>query len=230
MIAVVRNDPLVPAGTLARVLDETGLSWVLVQADQGEALPGPEGFSALVVLGGTQCALDEEGFPFLPAVKALIRDAVRQGRPFMGICLGGQMAAEALGGRVVQNGCEELGAGQIRLTREGARDPLFNGLPDPFPAFFWHRDSLVPPPGSVLLAGSDACPHQAFRFGDLAYGLQFHPEVTPEIVSVWSRPSGRESHFVADFERGRAEFDRQNRRLLANFLQMARSHRAGRGR
>ena len=114
--------------------------------------------------------------PFLHDLKSFIRRVVADGTPYLGICLGGQLLAAALGARVVSNRWEELGSLPVTLTAEGCCDSLFAGMPVEFDTFQWHHDSFDIPEGGVLLASSAACPHQAFRMGKYAWGVQFHPE------------------------------------------------------
>jgi GMP synthase-like glutamine amidotransferase len=132
---------------------------------------------------------EEEAHPFLRGEDAFIRQALSQSVPFLGICLGGQLLAKALGGRVVRNPVKEIGWHGIELDQQGQRDPLFAGLPDRFTVFQWHGDTFSLPNGTSRLARSQACENQAFRygFGGIAYALQFHLEVTPPMIGQWAR-------------------------------------------
>lgn len=183
MLHIIQNDPEVPPGILTEYL---AVPPVLCRADQGEQLPALGRISALIVLGGAMGAHDDVRHPFLTDLKQLIRDLVFAGKPYLGICLGGQLLAAALGAQVVASRWEELGTLHVQLTAAGRSDLLFQGIPERFTTFQWHHDSFDLPEGAVLLASSTACPHQAFRVGANAWGLQFHPEVTEQIIRSWS--------------------------------------------
>lgn len=145
-------------------------------------LPALEDFDWLVVMGGTMGAYEEEQFPWLRGEKALIRAAVDAGKTVLGICLGSQLIASALGARVYPAGHREIGWWPVRKLAGAAGHPLFGLLPEEFTAFHWHGDTFELPAGAVLLAASAGCRHQAFSLGERVLGLQFHFEVTPAAV------------------------------------------------
>jgi GMP synthase-like glutamine amidotransferase len=225
MLYIVQNDEDVPPGNLLESLPEP---YRLLHPCRGETLPDPAAVTALIVLGGAMGANDEERFPFLADVKALIRAVVDRGIPYLGVCLGGQLLAAALGARVVSNRWQELGALPVSLTDEGARDRLFEGVSARFATFQWHHDSFDLPEAGVLLASSGRCPHQAFRVGASAWGLQFHPEVTEEIARNWaeSEPLAPQvtAAILATFSEVQPDYTRISRRLTGNFLAIAGLH------
>ena len=169
-------------------LREDGVAWHTVELDQGEAIPDLEPFDVMMVMGGPQDVWQEDTFPWLKAEKAAIRRFVADlGRPYLGICLGHQLLADALCGRVGPGRRAEAGTLTIRQTEEGRRDPLFAGVPDPIEVLQWHGAEVQSlPDGAVQLARSDVCEMQAFRYGKYAYGLQCHVEVTDETVADWA--------------------------------------------
>lgn len=130
---------------------------------------------------------EEEAYPFLKAEEAFIRQALIDGVPLLGIRLGGQLLAKALGCPVTRDGVKEIGWHGISLNEIGQRDPLFGGLPERFTVFQWHGDAFHAPVGTVQLTSSPASRNQAVRFGGLVYGLQFHLGVTPPMVEEWLR-------------------------------------------
>jgi GMP synthase-like glutamine amidotransferase len=148
----------------------------------GAVPPGPATYDWLVVMGGPMGVADEEVFPWLVPEKQAIRDAVGAGKTVVGICLGAQLIAEALGGRVYRNTQREIGWMPIELTPEGLESPLVGFLPQSLQVFHWHGDTFDVPPGAVHLARSGACPHQAFLYDGRVLGLQFHLESTPTSV------------------------------------------------
>jgi GMP synthase-like glutamine amidotransferase len=190
MVYVIQSDAEVPPGTVADELEALSAPWRLVRLDRGESLPPVSVADAVTVLGGTMSVHDEDEFPFLRELKFFIRRTVEAEVPFLGICLGGQLLAHALGALVVRKRWGELGSGTVRMTHEGERDRLFRGIAPSLPVFQWHNDSFDLPAEAVLLASSSVCPHQAFRVGAAAWGLQFHPEVTPAIIADWAAADG----------------------------------------
>ena len=158
-------------------------------------------------MGGPQQAYDDGSAPWLRETKQLMRTATREGLPVLGICLGGQLLAEAMGGRVRpgEDG-PELGARLVSKRDAAGDDPLFSDIPLSPVVVQWHWDAIVDlPPRALLLAASPRYPHQAFRVGAKAYGLQFHIETPPEMVRAWAaadadgvRAAGLDPDLVAE--------------------------------
>ncbi|BFH23159.1 type 1 glutamine amidotransferase [Paenibacillus melissococcoides] len=139
-------------------------------------LPSTSEFDMLVILGGPMGAYDEERFLWLGQEKKLIQESVRRNKLVLGICLGAQLLAEALGGRVYRNEEKEIGWYPVTLTEESRESSFFQELPDIFVPFHWHGDTFALPPGAKHIARSAGCVHQAFEYADCAIGLQFHLE------------------------------------------------------
>jgi GMP synthase (glutamine-hydrolysing) len=142
-------------------------------------------YHGLVVLGGPMNCDQTARYPHLAAETEAIRAAVERGMPVLGICLGGQLIARALGARVLRNPEKEIGWYDVTPTAAGAGDPLFRHFGGTRKIFQWHGDTFEIPPGAVHLASSAACANQAFRFGDNVYALQFHLEVDEPLISRW---------------------------------------------
>jgi GMP synthase-like glutamine amidotransferase len=183
-LAVLTHEPETGLGAFAAQLDEAGVSYDVLRTTAG-ILPDDGGFDGAIALGGSIGVYDR---PLL-AAHDWVRDAVLAGLPFLGICLGGQLLASALGARVTRES-PEVGVHDIYLTDAAKRDPLFGGLPIRLPVLGWHEDAFGLPRGAVPLAGSIRCTYQAFRFGAAAYGLQFHPEVRDENLVRWRKVDG----------------------------------------
>jgi GMP synthase-like glutamine amidotransferase len=221
VLHIIQNDPEVPPGN---ILDHLAVPYAIHHPYRGEPLPAVTAISALIVLGGAMGANDDARHRFLTGLKQLLRSVVAARIPYLGICLGGQLLAAALDAPVVSHRWEELGTLSVSLTDEGTADPLFNGLAREFATFQWHHDSFDIPAGGVLLATSHACPHQAFRVGEAAWGLQFHPEVTEPILRDWcawdQSTNGRVEELAAAFSRNEHIYRETSRRLLNNFLML----------
>lgn len=134
-------------------------------------------------MGGPMSANDN--LPFLQRELSLIAEAVRSEIPLLGVCLGAQLIAKALGEKVYRNPAKEIGWAPVTFTEAGRRDPLFAGLSASEMVFHWHEDTFDLPRNAELLASSAACRNQAFRAGNRIYGLQFHLEVTPVMIARW---------------------------------------------
>ncbi len=186
-VLVIENYPDAPMGNVGRALEKAGIGFDIVQAHAGEPVPGTcAGRSGLVVLGGSQNALDDEGYPFLPAVCDLIRDFHDRDKPVLGICLGSQLIARAFGAENILDRPIEFGWHEVRAVEKAGDDPIGRILAGGSPIFHWHTDTFSLPEGAVHLASSDATPHQAFRLGRATYATQFHFEVALPEAEQWS--------------------------------------------
>jgi GMP synthase (glutamine-hydrolysing) len=142
-------------------------------------------YGMVLVLGGPMSANDEEIHPFLKEEIPFIRKALKIGHPVLGVCLGVQLMAKALGARVYPGPHKEIGWYWLSQTPSARSDPLFLRLDPYFLVFEWHGETFDLPPGAIGLAGNMAYPNQAFRIGELIYGLQFHLEVTQPMLETW---------------------------------------------
>ncbi len=175
--------------------------WVeVIEAWDGAAVPRrvPDGINGVIPLGGVMGAMDDDVAPWLPDERALLVDAVERGIPVLGICLGGQLLAAALGGRVTLGPATEIGVVDVQLTDDGLRDPVLSrAVPSSgvdIPAAQWHQDNIVDlPADAVLLLTNPACRVQGYRVGDSAYGLQLHPELDFETFASWAAESSDEA-------------------------------------
>jgi GMP synthase (glutamine-hydrolysing) len=159
----------------------------VIRIDQGEPVPAVASvgsMAGLVVMGGPM-SVHDEGLGWLHDERVLMKAAVDAGLPVLGICLGAQQLAVALGGVVAPGPEPEVGVGEIHLGPASLHDPVLGPAGSPLACMHWHADTFTLPDGAVLLASSDRYPHQAFRFGQRAYGLQFHVEVTASLVAHW---------------------------------------------
>jgi GMP synthase-like glutamine amidotransferase len=165
------------------------IAWDAVELDEGVPIPPLDGYDALMVFGGPMDVWQEDRHPWLAAEKAAIRRWVRDKRaPFLGVCLGHQLLADALGGRVQLMSKPEVGVFDIRLTAAGRLAPLFEAMPPVFPSLQWHSAEVSElPPHAVKLAENEHCSIQALQVGEKAYGVQYHVEQDERTVPEWGK-------------------------------------------
>ena len=222
-IVVLQHEPETGLGAFKALLEEARVDYSVVETLRGP-LPEPRGFDGAIALGGSLNAHDRR----LRETRQWIRQGAVRGLPFLGVCLGGQLLASALGARVERQAQPELGLHDVYLTDAARRDAVFSGLPGRLAVFGWHEDRFELPQGAVPLAGSVACTYQAFRFGAAAYGLQFHPEVRTRDLAKWARVPGYRrlleaagvapDHLAGELERATPELDKLARHLLDRWL------------
>jgi GMP synthase (glutamine-hydrolysing) len=176
MVLILRHEPFEHLGHFAEVLGD------YVYHDLGEPLP-QESHSGLIIMGGPMSANDN--LPGLKEEMGVIKKALHDDVPVLGICLGSQLIAKALGARVYRNKEMEIGWEKVWLTEAGKKDAVMGGIASPETFFHWHGETFDLPQGAEWLAYSEKCRHQAYRYGRKVYGLQFHPEVTAEMIEDW---------------------------------------------
>ncbi|WOD38181.1 type 1 glutamine amidotransferase [Nodosilinea sp. E11] len=204
-ILVIQHVEADPVGILGRYLEVKG-AWLHTWLVPQQPTPPAGHYDGLIVLGGPMNACEDDTFPHLVRVTELIREFHRQSKPVLGICLGAQLIARAFGGRVYQNDRPELGFTPLFPVAEG-EEPWIQNYPPGMPMMQWHFDTFDLPAGAKLLLTNEVCANQAFRLGNYTYGLQFHPEVTPEIVMNWIafKTDWIEAHYPHLFEQLREQ-------------------------
>jgi len=205
-ILVFQHVPYEPLGTLDPLLKEAGFRIRYVNFGRDvRARPLLEGYAALIVLGGPMNCDQIDTHPNLLTEVDIIREAVAQEMSILGICLGAQLLAKALGGSVVRNATREIGWYNVDLTNAGAADPVLSTFARQQLVFQWHEDGINLPPDVVRLASSPASVVQAFRHGEHAYGLQFHLEADEPLIERWLTVPAHMA--VLDEERGQIDPD-----------------------
>lgn len=159
---------------LARAYSLTTTHWY-----RGDHAPELNTFDTLVVMGGPMGIYDEADYPWLAEEKRLIKNAIAANKTVIGICLGAQLIADALGAKVTRNTHKEIGWFPLLFPNEAMNHPIAQILAKYAEVFHWHGDTFALPEHATLLARSEACAHQAFSFNDRVYGFQFHLETTP---------------------------------------------------
>jgi len=182
---VIRHVAFEGLGVFAHVLEQRGYRIRVIEAAL-ENLRGLEGGEPdlLVMLGGPLGAFDEAVYPYLADVLRLVEQRLACGKKLLGICLGAQLIARALGAQVKPMGVKEIGYAPLTLTAAGQQSVLAP-LQGAGPVLHWHGDQFQIPVGASHLAASEVCPHQAFSMGNAVLALQFHPEADPQQLEAW---------------------------------------------
>jgi GMP synthase (glutamine-hydrolysing) len=185
-VLVFQHDPFEDLGFFAEVLDKQRTNYRVIQLFHGE-MPAEnwERIQALIILGGPMSVDDEDQYSFLRWEKRIIHAAIDDRVPILGVCLGAQLIASALGTAVYHGRVKEIGWSPISITPHGQVDSLLGYLPESATVFQWHGDGFDLPAGAIRLASSVNYENQAFRVGKNIYGLQFHLEVTPQMIARW---------------------------------------------
>jgi GMP synthase (glutamine-hydrolysing) len=172
-------------GQFTELTASRGIQLDVYQVGLEDGVPRLHDAEALLVMGGPMGVYETEKYPWLTEECARICELVQAGRLVLGICLGAQLLAHALGATVFRGPTEEIGFGPVTLTEAAAADPVFRAITSPLSVFHWHQDTFDLPEGAVLLASSAQYRNQAFRVGTRAYGLQFHVELDDSLWQDW---------------------------------------------
>lgn len=186
-VLVLQHHPAEHPGVFRELFAAAGIAGDAVEVDAGETIPDLGPYDAMMAMGGPQHVWQEDEHPWLVDEKRTVAAWVRSGRPFLGMCLGHQLLASAMGGYVGMMEKPEIGVLPVKLTREGFGDPLLRGLPDIVDVLQWHgAEVILPPPGAVVLASDARGAPQAIRVGQRGWGVQFHFEQTATTVDEWA--------------------------------------------
>jgi GMP synthase-like glutamine amidotransferase len=186
-VLIVQHVDIEGPGLIEYCLNQKRIRHQVLCLGSDVRLPKPEGFTHIILLGGPMNVYEEDRYPFLKDEDLFIKETIQRGKFVLGICLGAQLIAKALGAKVFKAPAKEIGWYDVSLTGIALKDPLFSDLPKTFPVFQWHEDTFEIPRSAKLIATSSSVPHQAFRYADNAYGLQFHLEVTEEMIQEWMK-------------------------------------------
>lgn len=229
-ILIIRNTKRENPGLIENVLNEHGLEYHVIDFDHTK-IPEYSEYAALIVLGGPESANDKTAK--MSGETAFIRNAIQAGLPYLGVCLGLQIFVRAMGGNVVKCKHQETGFRdqnnafyKIRLTPEGRKDRIFANLPDVLPVFQLHGETVELTPAMSLLATGEGCKNQVVRFGNTAYGIQCHFELTDEMLGHWIDldPDLRKLDAIklrSDYQSVKEDYMDTAFRLFNNFLRIA---------
>ncbi len=228
---IIKNITREGPGLIEEALKEGGIAYDVVDLEMNERVPPIEGYSALIVLGGPDSANDRS--EKMRSEVALVEHCLELGKPYLGICLGMQVLVKASGGRVLKSDVKEVGfrdengePHEITLTEKGVSDPLFDGLGERIAAFQLHGETVELASGMDLLGTGKRCRNQAVRTGQNAYGLQFHFEVTRDMLELWLREDIdlsllKRERVLEDFARIRRDYELAGLRIAKNFIDLA---------
>jgi GMP synthase (glutamine-hydrolysing) len=217
-LLVVQPDPLGTISQFGRWFEDAGITMRVVLPYEGEAVRPQLDEDGLVVMGGDMSSLDDEKYPWLEDIRVLMRAAAELQKPTLGVCLGGQLMAQAFGGETaVGDSGIEAGVAEVHWRPEVTDDALFGGLPSPFPVGAMHGDMIRRlPPDAVWLGESALYPHQAYRVGRTSWGIQFHPEISYRHYQVWVDAfTGTDPIDLARVRDGAREFARTEARVVS---------------
>ena len=228
MILILKHVEIEGPETIGQFFTDEGFEIRVLDLYKGDRLPKTfDHLDAVISLGGPMNVYEEDKYPFIKEENVFLRGILERGIPFMGICLGGQLIAKASGSKVGRSPEKEIGFLPVQLTAAGKKDPLFQGVAGALDVFQWHEDMFEVPAAGTLLASSPACPHQAFRAGQCAYGVQFHIEITDQSIREWSEayfPAGdltfaeKKKAMLADYQKKKDQFHDVADKIYANFL------------
>jgi len=232
-ILVLQHVDVEHPGIFRQFLQEDGHRWEAVELYNGQPFPDHDCYDALWVMGGPQDVCEEDKYPWLIEEKAFIHKAVKElGKPYLGLCLGHQLLADALGGEIGKSAKPEIGVCDVQLTEMGAVGVFFDEIPERIKCLQWHSAEVTKmPAGATCLATSPDCAVQAMKWGTRAYSLQFHVETEADTVANWAAipayakalegalGQGAIEKLDADCAAHMSEFNKSAERIYMNWMQ-----------
>ncbi len=226
MILFIKHIEIEGPGTLGEFFKETSWKTKIVELDKAGTLPSVDECEAIISLGGPMNVYQADKYSFLTTEENFLREALGKEIPILGICLGAQLLAKAAGAEVKKAKHEEIGWHKVDLTKEGINDPLFNGLNRSLEVFQWHEDTFDIPKRGALLATSSICRNQAVRIDKYAWGLQFHLEITPEMLEAWLNYYPKDldrDKLLLDCFKKKDAYQREARLVYLNFARIIKA-------
>lgn len=232
MIVFIKHITIEGPGTIADFLADNRIPSTVIDLSQGDRLPKLEkAFQSVISLGGPMNVYEEEKYPFLRDEDLLLKRVIEEEVPFLGICLGAQLIAKATGARVTKNPEKEIGWYKIVLNDYGLHDDLFRDFSEVFKVFQWHGDTFGIPEGGRRLAFSELCQNQVLKYGKNIYGIQFHVEITKDMIIQWADAYAKEleslkgivsdkQKMIADYNTVEKLYMKQAEQFYVNFFTM----------
>lgn len=200
-----------PPGRVGDLLEKHMIPYDLIHVGQNP-LPNPASYGAIVVLGGTQHLYGKSRYPYSVHEEIYIHNAIRGRIPYLGMCLGGQLLANTFKAPIHKLPKEQIGFLRIHFTEAGQKDPLYRGLPGYQQAFQWHEDCFELPAGAIPLAHYEDGANQAFRYLEAAYGVQYHIELTEEMLDTWLHDPTLKKEFIDAY--GTEQYEKVEREAI----------------
>lgn len=233
MVLFIKHITIEGPGTIADFLEDNKIPYAVIDLSYGDKVPKLEkDFQAIISLGGPMNVYEEERYPFLRDEDILLKRVVEEEVPFLGICLGAQLMAKAAGAKVIRNPEKEIGWYKIVLNDYGLHDDLFKGFPEVFTVYQWHGDTFGIPEGGRRLAFSELCQNQVLKYGRNAYGIQFHVEITKEMIAQWADAYKAEleslkgivsdkQKMLGDYDKLKKDYLKRAEQFYVNFFEAA---------
>ena len=215
------------AGTIRNYLEAQKIPFRFIRLYANESLPKKlETVHSVVIMGGPMNVYEEDKFPFLKEEDIFIKQLIKENIPILGVCLGSQLLAKALGAKVMKAKAPEIGWDNIQLSETTANDPLFSGLKtSKLRVLQWHEDTFDLPSGTVHLASSKIVQNQAFRYKDRFYGFQFHVEVNWPTLEDWFKKSKDLEKILEEYDQYQKKLSAITKSIYQNFFGLSRRSR-----
>ena len=223
-ILIVKHIESEGPGTLETFYKGRGYVPVVLELEKTRRFPANiKEFKLVVIMGGPMSVYDEEKYTFLKAENTFIKEILNEEIPYLGVCLGAQLLAKALGAKVIKAPVKEIGWHEVRLTERGQEDILFRNVPKTYSVFQWHEDMFTVPNNGILLSDSTNTINQAFKYGKNAYGLQFHIEATPAMIENWLKGelgAAESKNIILESYKNKVEYERRAHIIYSNLLKI----------
>lgn len=234
MVLIIKHIDIEGPGLILDYVVDSGIGFKTIELSRGEELPERLcDVSAVFIMGGPMNVYEEDKYPFLRKEDNFIKQLLIKNIPVLGICLGAQLLAKSQGALIMRAPFEEIGWYKVRLTDKGAEDPLFFGIEKQIDVFQWHQDTFMLPKGAKLLATSQLCENQAFRIGECAWGLQFHIEMTQDLIIDWAEEyinsqdkelRKKATFMIEDYRRLKVSYKEVAKKIFQNFLSKSKDN------
>ncbi|MBM4055771.1 MAG: type 1 glutamine amidotransferase [Planctomycetes bacterium] len=233
MILFIKHIDIEGPGTIGDFLEDNKIPYIIIDLSNKDKLPEiKKNLQMVVSLGGPMNVYEEEKYPFLAEEDIFLKKVIKRDMPFLGICLGSQLIVKAIGGKVSKNPQKEIGFYKVTIDKEGLQDNLFKNFSGEITVYQWHGDTFSIPEGGKRLATSELCENQAVKYGRCMYGIQFHIEVTKNMIAEWADTYDEElkslkgtvsdkKKMLEDYDNLKGNYLKQAERFYANLFSTA---------